>query len=237
MVRIESVASSSKGNSYFITDGETPLLLEAGIRFDLIRKAVKSFGLRLSNVGGVIVSHEHMDHFRAVPDLMKAAIDCYMSAGTASKKKVDGHRVHRVQAGRQFRIGTWLIKPFETVHDAEEPLGYVLASGDVKLMFATDTACLPGQFQGLTHIMVECNYCEEVLERNVEGGYISPHMKRRLLFSHFGLGNVVKFLKETDTSKLREIHLLHASGGNSDVALIKRTVQGVTGVATYIAGE
>ena len=38
MIKIKSIASSSKGNLYYITDGETPLLLEAGIPIKKIKK-------------------------------------------------------------------------------------------------------------------------------------------------------------------------------------------------------
>ena len=57
MIKIKSIASSSKGNLYYITDGETPLLLEAGIP---IKKIKEGINFRLSGVRGCLISHAHL---------------------------------------------------------------------------------------------------------------------------------------------------------------------------------
>jgi phosphoribosyl 1,2-cyclic phosphodiesterase len=233
MITITPIASSSAGNCYHVTDGKTPLLIEAGARPAKVREKIGN----IAELAGCLVSHSHGDHSKYIKDLIKAAVDCYMSAGTADALGLQGHRIHGVKEGEQFKIGTWTIKPFDTVHDAQEPLGFLLGSGDEKLLFATDTAYIPHRFQGLTNIMIECNYNKEVLEANVESGAVSVSQKKRLLFSHFGLDQVLEFLRVTDRSRLREVWLLHASNANSDVAQMKAAVQGLTGVPTYIAEE
>src|SRR5690625_2289943 len=137
MIEIRTLASSSAGNAYHVTDGKTALLLEAGIHYREIQKALN---FRLSEVAGVLISHDHKDHCKAVPDLMRAGIDIYSSHGTFDTLNLSGHRAKVVQAKQQFTIGTWTIMPFDVQHDVAEPLGYLLANqaGD-KLLFATDT--------------------------------------------------------------------------------------------------
>jgi len=233
MITITPIASSSAGNCYHVTDGKTPLLIEAGARPARIREKVGN----LASLAGCLVTHEHGDHSRHVKDLVQSAVDCYMSAGTADALGIKSHRIHHVQAGKMFMVGTWAVVPFDTVHDAREPLGYLLASGHEKMLFVTDTAYITHRFIGLTHVMIECNYNEDVLAANVESGAVSVHQKKRLLFSHFGLENVLEFLRATDRSRLQEVWLLHASNGNSDVARMKAAVQGLTGVPVYIADE
>jgi len=155
MIDITVLASGSRGNCYHITDGRTPLLLECGIPF---REIQKGLHFRVSEVAVCLVSHEHQDHCRAVKDLMKAGIDCYMSRGTAETLGVSGHRLHIIKARQQFKKGTWTILPFETQHDAAEPLGFLMANQDgEKLLYATDTYYIRYKFQGLTHLMLECN--------------------------------------------------------------------------------
>jgi phosphoribosyl 1,2-cyclic phosphodiesterase len=232
MVTITSIASSSRGNCYHITDGKTPLLIECGVPIKTIKKAI---GFTLSEVSGCLVTHEHMDHAKSVRHVMEAGIDCFASAGTFSKlTDLDGHRMNRIESMRQFNIGTWTILPFDTVHDAAEPLGFLLASGGDKVLFATDTAFLKYRFKGLTRIMIECNYCQDILNKNIDNRSISIAQKDRLLFSHFGLDNVIKFLKANDLSCLKETWLLHLSDGNSNAKEMKRRVQGVTGKPVYI---
>jgi len=167
---------------------------------------------------------------------MRAGIYCYMSQGTAEALGLSGHRLHIIKARQQFRIGTWTILPFETQHDAAEPLGFLLANqaGD-KLLYATDTYFIRYRFRGLTHIAVECNYSLDILRTNVANGSVETVLKSRILKSHFSLENVKEFLKANDLSRVQEIWLLHMSNGNSDCERFKREVQELTGKPTYIA--
>lgn len=234
MITIRTLASSSKGNCYLVTDGITPLLLECGIPFKEIQKQLD---FKTAEIKGCLVSHEHKDHSKALADVMKAGIDCYASYGTFDAMLLDGHhRGHPVEAQHQFTIGTWAILPFDTQHDAAEPLGFLLANqaGD-KLLFATDTYYIRYKFQGLTHIMIECNYAADILQANVGAGLVPLPMKKRILKSHLSLENVKEFLKANDLSKVSEIHLLHLSDGNSDADRFKREIQRVTGKPVYVA--
>jgi len=167
---------------------------------------------------------------------MRAGIDCYMSAGTAEALGISGHRLNIIKAKQQFRIGTWTILPFDTQHDAAEPLGFLLANQDGdKLLYATDTYYIRYKFHGLTHIMVECNYAADILKTNVKAGLVEPALKSRILKSHFSLENVKEFLKANDLGKVQGIWLLHLSDGNSDAERFRREVMELTGKPTYIA--
>ena len=232
MIEITPFASGSTGNCYRITDGRTPLLLECGIKYKDIQKGC---GFRLTEIKACLISHEHQDHCKAVKDLMKAGIDCYMSQGTAEALEISGHRLNIIKAKQQFRLGAWTILPFETQHDVAEPLGFLLANQDgEKLLYATDTYFIRHRFRGLTHIMIEANYCMDILKRNVEAGLVPKELKSRILKSHFSLENVKKFLLANDLSKVREIWLLHLSDGNSDEKRFKRKIQELTGKMVFI---
>lgn len=232
MIKITPYASGSTGNCYRITDGRTPLLLECGIPYKDIQKYLN---FRVSEIAGCLITHEHKDHSKAIKDIMKAGIDCYMSQGTAETLGISGHRANIIKAKQQFRIGTWAVLPFDTQHDAAEPLGFLLVNQDgEKLLYATDTYFIRYRFQGLTHIMIEANYSLDILKRNVEAGAVPKALKNRLLKSHFSLENVKKFLQANDLSKVQEIWLLHMSNGNSDSERFKREIQEITGKMVFI---
>ena len=166
---------------------------------------------------------------------MRAGIDCYISAGTAEALEVSRHRANIIKARQQFRIGTWTVLPFETQHDAQEPVGFLLANQEgEKLLYATDTYYIRYRFQGLTHIAVECNYSSDILKRNVEAGAVPKELKSRILKSHFSLENVKRFLQANDLSKVEAIFLLHLSDGNSDAEKFKREIQELTGKMVFI---
>lgn len=235
LIEFQSLASSSAGNAYRVTDGKTTLLLEAGVRFSDLRKALN---YRISQLGGCLLSHCHGDHSKAVLELMKAGVDVYSSHGTFSTLNISSHRAKSIRAMKQFAIGSWTILPFDVRHDVEEPLGFLLANQEgEKLVFITDSYYCPYTFSDITVLAVECNYSLRILDANIASGRVHPAMRPRLLRSHFSLENVKDFLRANDLSKLQEVHLLHLSDSNSDEELFKREVQQITGKPTYVCGR
>lgn len=233
MIEIKPLASSSAGNAYHVTDGHTPLLLEAGVRFKDIQRALN---FRTSEIAGCLISHEHADHSKAAPEVMKAGIDVYASRGTLDALGLSGHRAKPIQAKKQFSLGTWTIMPFDVEHDVAEPLGFLMVNqvGE-KLVFITDSYYCRYKFQGLTHIMIECNYSIRILNENIAAGRVPASLKPRLLKSHFSLENVKDFLRANDLSKVHEIWLLHLSDTNSDEAMFKREIQQISGKPVFVA--
>ncbi|MEK4025827.1 MBL fold metallo-hydrolase [Sporosarcina sp. FSL W7-1283] len=232
MIEIQTLATGSTGNCYMIDDGRTQLLIECGISFRNIQKALD---FKTSNIAGVLVSHEHKDHCKAVKDVADRGLDIYMSQGTADAISIMHHRIRPIECKKTFRLGTWTILPFDVQHDAAEPFGFLIANdaGD-KLLFATDTYYIKYKFSGLTHLMVECNYSYKILSENINSGRIPEFLKNRVMKSHFSLENVITFLKANDLSKVQEIHLLHLSDSNSDEKLFKKEVQAATGKLVFV---
>lgn len=235
-MEIKSFASGSSGNCYYVSDGKTPLLLEAGIP---IREIKRHLNFGLSAIRACLISHEHMDHAKSVLDLMNAGIDCYMSNGTAAamgEKISRHHRMNFLDPLKYITIGPWSILPFPVQHDAKQPLGFAVfsrTSGE-RLLYATDTYYVRYVIPGLTHIMIEANHSYEILDRNVAAGVLPLEMKKRLMRSHFSLENVKEFMKVNDLSRVVEIHLIHLSNGNSDEAQFKREIQAVSGKMVFV---
>ena len=232
-MEINVLASGSSGNAYHITDGGHSLLIEAGIAWPLIRQKLN---FQTSALVGCLISHEHGDHAKAVKEAMASGIDCYMSKGTADALNIGGHRLKVLQPKTPVEVGSFTVLPFAVRHDAAEPFGYLVAgvSGD-KLLYITDSAYSRYRFDGLTHVMVECNYSLPILDSNVIAGVISADLRNRIVTNHFGLENVVRFLKANRLWRCREIYLLHLSSKNSDASAFQRTVAEVTGLPVYIA--
>ena len=183
-----------------------------------------------------LTSISYADHSKAIKDIMKAGIDCYLSEGTVEALGICGHRINIIKAKRQLTIGTWTILPFDTEHDAVEPVGFLLSNQDgEKLLYATDTYYIKYRFKGLTHIMLEVNYSLDILRGNVESGTVDHVLKNRTLRSHMNLENAKELLKANDLSKVKEIWLIHLSEGNSDEKRFKREVQELTGKMVFVA--
>lgn len=229
-MEIKTIASGSSGNCYLIDDGETRLLIEAGIQFKRIQRALE---FNLQGVAACLVSHSHKDHCKAVKDLLKASIDCYMNHATAKALGISSHhRATVVEPLQRFTVGSWAILPFDTVHDVPN-MGFLLANkAGKKLIYLTDTPYCKYTFNGLTHILVEANYSIAMLRKNKD---LDPEVKKRVIRNHFSLENVKGFLRANDLGKVQEIWLLHLSEQNSCEKRFKEKVQKITGKPTYIA--
>lgn len=71
---IRPIASGSSGNAYWISDGKTPLLLDAGIPMKAIQIGC---GFRVRELGGCFITHCHGDHSKAAKDLLRYGVDVY----------------------------------------------------------------------------------------------------------------------------------------------------------------
>ncbi|MFJ7971284.1 MBL fold metallo-hydrolase [Psychrobacillus sp. NPDC096389] len=232
MIEIQTLATGSTGNAYYVTDGVTPILIECGISF---KKIQRKLNYQTTDIAACLVTHEHKDHCAGLSGVLKAGIRCYMSPGTKDAIGINHHRIKSVENKKQFTIGTWTILPFDVQHDVAEPFGFLLVNQEgEKLLFATDTYYIKYRFSGITHLMIECNYCQSVLDLNEQTGRIHPSMRKRVMQSHFSMENVLEFLKANDLSKLQEIWLLHLSDTNSDEFLIRQEVARATGKLIHI---
>jgi phosphoribosyl 1,2-cyclic phosphodiesterase len=241
MIQITPLASSSAGNAYHVTDGETALLLDAGLSFKEIQKGVN---YKVSQLAGCLITHHHGDHIKGLKGLLDKGVDVYISQGTINELGYDHYRFNVVRAFEDFTIGTWTIIPFDVQHDVDEPLGYLLINklGET-LLFATDTYYIKYKFSGITNMLIECNYSQELVKHRIvdepdeQARRALAARYKRLLKSHMSLENLKDFMRSNDLSKLKEVWLIHLSDGNSDEALFKQEIQKLTGVPVYVADK
>jgi phosphoribosyl 1,2-cyclic phosphodiesterase len=240
MIKFTSIASSSQGNAYVASSTlgvASPLLLEAGLT---IKKLRGQLGFPVTDLIGCLISHEHMDHARAVPSLLRAGIDCYMSAGTAltfGPDLVTHHLLHIVEANRRFAVGAWQVMPIRMEHDAAEPLGYYISLSDGDndgLLFLPDTSFVVPRFNGITLLAIECNHNADLLLENVTAGNLPRTVAARIRRNHLNVANVVEFLKANDLSRCREIHLMHLSDTNSNERQALYEIMAATGIETFV---
>lgn len=232
-MEIKVLASGSSGNAYRISDGTTSLLLDAGIPLKAIQVGCS---FKVSQIKGCFVTHNHQDHSKAARDLMRLGVDIYTSQGTIDACRLTGHRAHPLKELQEITVGTFKVLPFDVQHDAPDPLGFLFTSNETgeKLLYFTDTYYIKYRFQGLTHIMAECNYDKETLQRSIDAGYIPIELVPRLMKSHMSLDHFLDMLKANDLHQVRQIYLLHLSNNNSDEKRFKEEVQKLTGAEVYV---
>ncbi len=225
MLDIKVIATGSTGNCYRVSDGKTVVLLEAGISFTKIKKGLN---YKLSEIDRCIVTHEHGDHACAVHDMMKRGINTMMSKGTAEALGVNSHRLEIVKANTKYIIKTFELLPLMAYHDVAEPLCYVLRSLETgeSLFFATDTVRMPNISYPFDYLLVEVNHCLEVIKERLRSEKdVKPWLINRVLKTHMSLESFLLWFDTVDQSRLKELHIIHASDSNADDVLIEKVVK------------
>lgn len=235
-MQINVLASSSLGNAYIVSDGETSILLEAGIPY---RAMQEKSDFKINECVACFVSHEHQDHARAVKDLLGSAIDVYALPETLAALGVsEHHRVHSVEPLKLISLNTFDVMPITMYHDCP-CVGYMVYSTKTKerLFFATDTYKITVNPQGVDYLIFEINYQKEIVNRLVNEGLMEASIRARLLFSHYELSKALNWLKRIDKSRLKRIYVAHLSNGHSHAEQIKNAVIAETGVPTVICEQ
>lgn len=231
MINVRSLASSSKGNCHQLVSGDRFLLLDAGIS----AKDILKFCNSLTHCDGVLISHSHGDHTKAVKELLRIGVRVYMSEATKQALGMQNERKAIVLKSEEpLRIGEFKVMPFSLEHDVPN-LGFLVSDGTDKLVYITDTYFCRYLFKDLTHIMVEVNHSYKILDEKIANGDILPSYKERLMRSHFALENVIDFLKSMDLTSVREIRLLHLSDNNSNADEFREEIEKATGKLVTIA--
>lgn len=205
------IASGSKGNCYLLHNDKEALMIEAGAPFRSVLAVLKG---KVSKLVGCLVSHEHKDHAGYVKDVLDHSVPVYATSGTIEAMNVKGRYIDPVPVYGLRRLGGFDILPFETIHDAAEPSGFLLRHDECgEVLFVTDTAHIPYTFQGLSNIMIECNYDAGLLDARTD---IPESLKERIRGSHMSLDTCIGALMANDLSKVNNIVLLHISEGDGD---------------------
>ena len=201
-MKIEVIASGSKGNCYKISNEDTTLLIECGIPYKKIQEALN---FKTTDIDGVLVSHEHGHRVKSFKNFGDSYFD------------VD--------------IGSFIIKPFKTIHDAKEPVGFVIYDSltNEELVFITDTQYSIYSFSP-DYFMMEVNYVREAINKNDS---LHPDLRARIKKNHMSLDTAINLLERSDLSRLKKIYVMHLSDANSDAEVIKYRLQELTGVDKY----
>lgn len=234
------IASSSKGNAYLVeSPGAAPILLEAGIPIKQLREKLWSHGVRLSDLAGCLVSHEHGDHARSVRDVLKAGVDVWTSKETAEVLVVsEHHRCHCIESGKEFVLNGFWIIPFGLHHDVPTQGFFIQGPDGDRLLFIPDTSHVVNRFKNVTILVIEANHEPEILSNNIQDGTIPAVLGRRVRRNHLSLSVVKDFILANNMQKtLREIHLIHLSDTNSSEEQFKREIQEITGIPVHICEE
>ncbi len=215
------LASGSKGNAIYVSDGRTAILVDAGLSGIEIARRMQTAGLEMASLKAIVVSHEHSDHIRGVGVLARRHdLPVYITPATATVAANQLGRIDNLQhfeIGRTFRIDGLAVHPFATSHDANDSSGFTIARNGHKIGIATDLGIATGMvkehLKTCSLLVLEANHDPAML---IQGPYPWP-LKQRIKSRNGHLSNQESrdLLAEIKHDGLCHVILAHLSETNN----------------------
>ncbi|MDI6687849.1 MAG: MBL fold metallo-hydrolase [Desulfobacterales bacterium] len=215
------LASGSKGNAIFVSDGLTSILIDAGISGIEIERRLKSKGLCPDDLDAILVSHEHADHIHSVGVLSRRFdLPVFISkqTGKAASSQIGNVRdIVNFESGTSFFINTLTIHPFSTSHDAEDPVGFTINNNATKIGIATDlgvaTSMVKEHLKNCSLLILEANHDTDMLINGPYPWELKQRIKNRT--GHLSNEESRNLLKDVQHDRLKHVILAHISETNN----------------------
>ena len=239
MARIYPLFSSSKGNSTFIGDKNSGILIDAGVSFKRLSEAFQRSGLVFSAVKGIFITHSHSDHVKGLKLLTKkTGIPVFGQRETLEELLRDeliSPQSEVYELDSSAVSADMEISCFDTPHDTVRSCGYKIKTSDGRtcavctdLGYITET--VNQNISGCNLVLLESNYDEKLLEK----GPYPYYLKERIRSKHGHLSNTdcAKQSAELIRSGTTQIILGHLSQENNTPYTADKTVE--KGLAEFI---
>lgn len=224
-MRLCSIASGSSGNCVYVGSDTTHLLMDAGISGKRTEAGLKQLGVKMTDIDGIFITHEHADHISGLGVLArKYSVPIYATKGTieAIKKSstvgiIDETLFQVITPDEKCIVKDMTLYPIRTSHDAADPVAYKIAYDKKKVGIVTDLGCYNDYIveclSGLDVLYLEANHDVNMLQV----GPYPYYLKQRILGKKGHLSNEAagRLLSSLLHDKMQNIVLGHLSKDNN----------------------
>ena len=248
MLKFISFGSGSSGNCYYLYTETEGLIIDIGVGIRTLKKQFKDFGLSLSSIHYVLITHDHADHIKSVGSISH---ECHLPVYATKNvhdgidrnycitRKLSADMKRVIKVGEPFQLGCFNITPFYVPHDATENVGYQIIVDDVTFCIITDAGAITDEMRSYIsrtdYLVIEANHDVEML---MQGPY-PQHLKERIQSKTGHLSNrdcgiaIAENIKEG----LKRVWLCHLSEENNHPELARKTVESVLREYGIVAGK
>ena len=230
-LRFAPLFSGSSGNAVYVGCDAGHLLVDAGMSCARVLEELKRVGVNPADLGGLVITHEHIDHIRGAGVLSrKLDLPIYATPGTwaAMEDKLGAiaeKNIRTFQTEQDFFIGGINVQSFPTPHDAAESVGYCFTVDGKRFSLATDLGCVRDSWmnyvRGSDAVLLESNYDPDMLR----AGRYPYDLKKRIMSrrGHLSNDDAGETAAELIRSGARQIILGHLSKENNFPELAERS--------------
>ena len=240
-------ASGSSGNCYYLGTRQQGILIDAGISARSIQKYLREMGLDFPNIMGVLITHDHADHIRAVgtlgervhlPIYSTALIHEGIDRNYGVREKLRTSRRY-FEKGKEWELFGMKINTFNVEHDSTECVGYSIDYLGQRFVIMTDCGSVNDEMEAYirtaNHLVIEANHDEHML---LNGPY-PTYLKERILSprGHQSNDTCGELLERNWHPDLRNVWLCHLSLENNDPQVAYDTVRSYLEEIEIIPGQ
>lgn len=230
MAKACQLFSGSSGNSIFIADGETKILVDAGVTAKRLEGALSAIGESAADLSAIFITHEHSDHIKGLRVLAsRYHIPVFAEEKVLTRLWADGHlnqTIPSASAEAQMELGGIEVLPFTLSHDSAACVGYRFElSGGKSISVCTDTGYITPDAQqaipGSDLVFLESNH--EI--RMLENGPYPYILKQRILsrVGHLSNADCAAFAVQLVQSGTTRLVLAHLSRENNFPDIARQT--------------
>lgn len=240
-----SFGSGSSGNCYYLGDSDGGFLIDAGVDVDVVVDALLHNAVDMDSVKGIIITHDHSDHVRAVYQLLRRyrhmslyctprILNGILRRHNISRRIKDYHRP--IYKEFEFQLGNFVLTAFDVSHDGCDNVGYFITRGEHAFAIATDLGCITERVEHYMsladHIVIESNYDRQMLT----SGRYPEYLQRRIMAERGHLDNCVtaEFVARIASPRLCDIFLCHLSADNNTPELARSVVADALSKAGFV---
>ncbi|MEM9480745.1 MAG: MBL fold metallo-hydrolase [Verrucomicrobiota bacterium] len=239
MLHLTILGSGSQGNSAYVTDGDTSLLIDAGLSCKQLCLRLESIGVDPASLDGILLTHEHGDHVRGLKVLLRRCevpLYCNLLTREAMNGTAPESAKWKIfESGNEFEIGGMQIETFRVAHDAAEPVGFVLKDAESSLGILSDvgwiTNLVRSRLEGVQTLFVEANYDETMLQNDTVRPWST---KQRISSRHGHLSNTqtAELAAHLAPEGLQQVVLGHLSGDCNAPEVAAEAIRNAPGCRT-----
>lgn len=233
-LRFRSLASGSSGNCYFIGTASYGILIDAGVGVRSTRKFLKGMGLDFHHIQGVFITHDHIDHIKAVgtigekhhvPIYATKAVHEGINKSYCVTQKLSSSQ-HFIDINQKIKVGEFVIQAFPVLHDASDSVGYSVEYRGKTFTFATDLGYISDvvaeHLVKSDYLVLEANYDEDMLANGPYPSHLQQRIKSRT--GHLCNVQTAEFLANYYTDRWKYVFLCHLSKANNLPELAYTTI-------------
>lgn len=248
MLKFISFGSGSSGNSYYLYTETDGLLIDAGVGIRTMKKGFRDYGLSLSAIHNILITHDHADHIKCVGSISHELNVPVYTTGKVHEgilknycvqRKVSKDLARTVEKGTTIEVGEFRVTPFSVPHDSADNVGYAIEAEGVTFCIITDAGEITDEIKPFinkaNYLVMEANHDEEMLR----SGPYPDHLKRRITSAAGHLSNKACgiALAENMSEDLRHVWLCHLSEENNHPELARKTVEAILRGYGIVAGK